>query len=207
MPISFSPLAQWTTTRKPWWERQYQTRKGGGAPVVTLDRRKLTAPVLAQAAAFVVVLVIGGVTGHGGGKPVPGRSPSSTSPAGHVRSTAPATAAPARSTELTVEVSQAGDGVTARSVSLKILKAPALTLVLRTSLTARLAGTPMELTATVPEGVYQVCVTPPPGWMVTGHNKTGALAGGECSKVDATPGTPPVTFQLTPASPDTGILP
>ena len=32
--------------------------------MVTVDRRKLAAPLFAQAAAFVVVLVIGGFTGH-----------------------------------------------------------------------------------------------------------------------------------------------
>ena len=32
--------------------------------MVMLDRRKLAAPLFAQAAAFVVVLVIGGFTGH-----------------------------------------------------------------------------------------------------------------------------------------------
>ncbi len=37
--------------------------------MVTIDRSKLAAPVIAQAAAFVVVLVIGGFTGHSSKSP------------------------------------------------------------------------------------------------------------------------------------------
>ena len=50
--------------------------------MVMLDRRKLAVPLFAQAGAFVVVLVIGGFTGHAQPKTPPGTgitaSPSGT---------------------------------------------------------------------------------------------------------------------------------
>jgi len=160
--------------------------------VVTLDRRKLTAPLLAQAAAFVVVLVIGGVTGH--------ESPSHpTVPVAH---TSPPRITSAHSTKLTVQVSlHGGIGATTPGVPVEILKDHALTPLMSAQLTE---GTPTDLV--MPAGDYQVCVNPPAGWMFTGHN-TGAVPGLDCTMVDARSPAQTVTFHLTFHSSNTGAVP
>jgi hypothetical protein len=169
--------------------------------VATLDRRKLTAPVLAQAAAFVVVLVIGGLTGHGAAKPAPRPSSHPTSPAPHGKVTSRGTTSTVTSTELTIQVAPVA-GVTMPSVAVKILKDdPAKTPVASAQLNQGFA-----VMRSVPAGhIYQVCVRPAFGWTFTGSS-TGALAGWDCKKVAATRQAQTVPFDLTPL-PGTGTVP
>ena len=70
--------------------------------MVTVDRRKLAAPLFAQAAAFVVVLVIGGFTGHS----------TTTSGPAHTATPSPiaSTAAKGHGLMLTVQVVEEGTG-------------------------------------------------------------------------------------------------
>ena len=86
--------------------------------MVTLDRRKLAAPLVAQAAAFVAVLVIGGFTGHAataapgtghGATPGPSTAASaSVSVSASVGARSSATTGPAL--KLTVKVVEKGTG-------------------------------------------------------------------------------------------------
>jgi hypothetical protein len=159
--------------------------------VATLDRRKLAAPVFAQAASFVVVLVIGGFTGH------------STAPSGPAHAATPSAGAsvstPAvggRGPKLTVKVvEQATDGVRVSGSQVKVLQNGTLTTV-----ASGILNTALEFAANVPAGAYQVCLSPPIGWS-SAVRGTHALAGWICSTADV--GTAPltVTFRLTPQSP------
>jgi hypothetical protein len=161
--------------------------------VVTLDRRKLTALLLAQAAAFVVVLVIGALAGHKS-PPHPVIPVVSHTSAPRITST--------HSTRLTVKVSLlGGTGVTTPSVPVEILKDHTISPVMAAQLTQ---GAPADLV--VPAGDYQVCVMPPTGWVPTGHN-TGALPGWDCTKVDARSLAQTVTFHLTFQPTNTGTVP
>ncbi len=175
--------------------------------MVRLDGRKLTAPLLAQAVAFVAVLVIGGLTGHGPAKPVTRASSGSTSPATHHTSPAPHHSVPSQVntptgdiTELTVQIV---GGIKLPTVVVKVFRDDrALTSapVVSTSLNQ----TVPETTKSVPAGhTYQVCAKPPRGWTFTGHG-TGVLPGWDCTKVEAGSLPQTVTFQLIPPSPNTG---
>jgi hypothetical protein len=160
--------------------------------VVTLDRRKLTVPLLAQAAAFVVVLVIGALAGH--------KSPSH--PVIPVAHTSSPGIPSAHSTRLTVKVSLlGGTGAPTPSVPVEILKDHAISPVMAAQLTQ---GAPADLV--VQAGDYQVCVMPPAGWLFTGRN-TGAQPGWDCTKVDARSLAQTVTFHLTSQSPNAGTVP
>ena len=176
--------------------------------MVRLDGRKLTAPLLAQAVAFVAVLVIGGLTGHAGGKPAHPSSPGSTksSPNSGVHSRG--TTSTGQSTELTVRIDQVGGfGQAMPSVALKVLKDDvALIQVASTNLPQSVPGTAPEAMESVLVGhAYQVCVKPPPGWTFIGHG-TGALPGWDCTEVEAGSQPLTVTFQLTPRSPNAGTV-
>src|SRR5689334_11266451 len=101
-----------------------------------LDRRKLAVPLFAQAGAFVVVLVIGGFTGHAAPKPSPG---SQGTPGTAVTASPSSTGSPASAKgpalKLSVKVtedgtnglSQAGDTVAGKKV--RVLQAESLATV------------------------------------------------------------------------------
>ncbi len=159
-----------------------------------LDRRKLAAPLFAQAAAFVAVLVIGGFTGH---KATPTGSAPGVTPSASPRTSAPATKGPAH--KLTVKVTE--DGTVGLSVSgspVNVLQNGTLTSVVSGALNSAL-----EFAANVPAGQYQVCINPPIGWG-SEVRTTHALAGWICSAADVSTGPALVTFRLTPQLPQVG---
>ena len=162
-----------------------------------LDRRKLAAPLLAQAAAFVAVLVIGGFTGHAStSTPGPGQSTTpgpSASPSPSPSASA-ATTGPAR--KLTVKVVREGNGILSVAGSpVKVLQNGSLASVASGNLNAAL-----EFVANVPAGQYQVCIDPPLGW-ASASRSTHVVAGLTCSAADLRTGPQLVTFRLTPQLP------
>jgi hypothetical protein len=159
--------------------------------VVTLDRRKLAAPLFAQAAAFVVVLVIGGFTGHASTTPGPapahGATPSASA------SASASTAANGRGLKLTVKVVEEGTaGLSVSGSQVAVLQNGTLTSVASGTLNPAL-----EFAANVPAGQYQVCINPPIGWASTVRT-THALAGWICTATDVRTGPQLVTFRLAP---------
>ncbi len=162
--------------------------------MVTPDRRKLAAPLFAQAAAFVVVLVIGGFTGHASATAGPG--PSAT-PSATPSASASATKGPART--LTVKVAEEGtNGLSVSGSPVQVLADETLTSVVSGALNSAL-----EFAANVPAGQYQVCVNPPPGWG-SAVRTTHALADWVCSAADVTTAPQLVTFHLSPQLPQVG---
>jgi len=160
--------------------------------VVMLDRRKLAAPLFAQAAAFVVVLVIGGFTGHAStpAEPAHGATPTASA-------SASATKGPAH--KLTVKVVQEStDGLSLSGSQVNVLKNGTLTSVVSGALNSAL-----EFSANVPAGQYQACVNPPIGWG-SAVRTTHVLAGWICSAADVRTGSALVTFRLTPQLPQVG---
>jgi hypothetical protein len=163
--------------------------------VVMLDRKKLAAPLFAQAAAFVAVLVIGGFTGHA--------SPASTpvhavTPSAGVSASTSSTAAAAKgpSVKLTVKVVEEGtDGLSVSGSQVKVLQTGTLANVASGTLNSAL-----EFATNVPAGQYQVCIDPPIGWG-SAVRTTQVLAGWICSAADARKGPQLVTFHLTPQLP------
>ena len=183
--------------------------------MVMLDRRKLAVPLFAQAGAFVVVLVIGGFTGHAAPKPstqgpqgsqgtAVTASPSSTASTGStVPAKGPALKLSVKVTEDgTNGLSQAGDTVAGSQV--RVLQNGSLASVASGTLSA--AGnqsTAQEYAANVPAGQYQVCIDPPIGWGSAVHS-TQVLAGWICSSADLRKGPQVVTFRLIPQIPVAG---
>lgn len=171
--------------------------------MVTLDRRKLTAPVFAQAAAFVAVLVIGGLTGHGGGKPTPGPSSAtprppaaSTSPAPHISVTSRGATVTEHSTELTVLIA-AGEGIDVRMPSAAV-QVREDDLPLAPVVNQGVAGIPIKVPA---DHAYLVCVKPPAGWVFTGPSP-GPLPDADCTTVKV--GSQAAQTAEIPLAPDTG---
>jgi hypothetical protein len=174
--------------------------------VVMFDRRKLAVPLFAQAGAFIVVLVIGGFTGHAAPKPstqgpqgTPGTAvtarPSSTgSPAS---AKGPALKLSVKVTEDgTNGLSQAGDTVAGSQV--RVLQSGSLASVASGTLSSA-----QEYAANVPAGLYQVCIDPPIGWG-SAVRSTQVLAGWICSTADLRKGPQVVTFRLIPQIPVAG---
>ncbi len=162
--------------------------------MVMLDRRKLAAPLFAQAAAFVAVLVIGGFTGHASttSGPVHGTTPSASTSA-----SPSATKGPAH--KLTVKVVEMGtNGPSVSGSRVNVLEDGTLTSVVSGTLNSAL-----EFAANVPAGQYQVCVDPPIGW-ASAVRTTQVLAGWICSAADVRTGAALVTFRLTPQLPQVG---
>jgi hypothetical protein len=165
--------------------------------VVNLDRRKLAAPLFAQAAAFVAVLVIGGFTGHAK-TPAPGpggtQAPTAT--------TAAPTASPASSKgaalKLTVRVIKDGDGLPLPGTQVNVLQTGTLTSVVTGTLNPAL-----EFASNVPAGQYQVCILPPIGWG-SKVRTTHVLAGWICSPADVRTSPQLVTFRLGNQVPQVG---
>ena len=157
-----------------------------------LDRRKLAAPLFAQAAAFVAVLVIGGFTGHASTTAGPAHGTTPTASA-----SASATKGPAR--KLTVKVTEVStDGLSVSGSQVNVLTDGTLTSVVTGALNSAL-----EFAANVPAGQYQVCVDPPIGWG-SAVRTTHVLAGWICSAADLRTGPALVTFRLTPQLPQVG---
>ncbi len=165
--------------------------------MVMLDRRKLAAPLFAQAAAFVAVLVIGGFTGHASTK-TPGPVHNST-PGPSASPSASSAAATGPAVRLTVKVVQQGNaGLSVAGSPVKVLRNGTLASV--ASGTLNLA---LQFAATVPAGQYQVCIDPPIGWGSASRD-THVVAGLICSAADVGTGSQLVTFRLTPQVPQVG---
>ena len=155
-----------------------------------LDRRKLAAPLFAQAAAFVAVLVIGGFTGHSSPKAAPSSGSGQT-----VGPTATPTASSASSKgaarKLTVRVTKDGEGLPLPGSQVTVLQDGTLASVMTGTLNSAL-----EFAANVPAGQYQVCINPPIGWD-SRISTTHVLAGWICSPADLRTSPQLVTFRLT----------
>jgi hypothetical protein len=157
--------------------------------VVMLDRRKLAAPLFAQAAAFVAVLVIGGLTGHSSGKSAPAPTTGRT-PAPSVTASASSASSQGAALKLTVQVTKDGDGLPLPGSQVNVLQNGTLASVMTGTLNSAL-----EFAANVPAGQYQVCIEPPIGWE-SRVRTTHVLAGWICSPADLRTSPQLVTFRL-----------
>ena len=163
-----------------------------------LDRRKLAAPLFAQAAAFVAVLIIGGFTGHSSSKASPAPGPGQT-PGPSVTASATSSASSTGATlKLTVRVIKDGDGLPLSGSQVNVLQTGTLTSVMTGTLNSSL-----EFAANVPAGQYQVCIEPPIGWE-SRIRTTHVLAGWICSPADLRTSPQLVTFRLTTQVPQVG---
>ena len=152
--------------------------------MVTLDRRRLAAPLFAQAAAFVAVLVIGGLTGHSSKPaPAPGRTPTPSASASSASSKEAAV-------KLTVQVTKDGDGLPLPGSQVNVLQNGTLA-----SVTTGTLNSALEFAANVPAGQYQVCIEPPIGWE-SRVRTTHVLAGWICSPADLRASPQLVMFRL-----------
>ena len=164
--------------------------------MVTVDRRKLATPLFAQAAAFVVVLIIGGFTGHAS-TPSPGPGPGGT-PAPTATATASSASSKGAALKLTVKVIKDGDGLPLPGSQVNVLQTGTLTSVVTGTLNPAL-----EFASNVPAGQYQVCIDPPPGWG-SKVRTTHVLAGWICSPADLRTSPQLVTFRLSTQVPQVG---
>ena len=155
-----------------------------------LDRRKLAAPLFAQAAAFVVVLVIGGFTGHSSPKAAP-TSPETFTPSDSASATASSASSKGASLKLTIRVIKDGEGLPLSGSQVNVLRNGTLASVMTGTLNPGL-----EFAANVPAGQYQVCIEPPIGWE-SRVRTTQVLAGWICSPADLRTAPQLVTFRLT----------
>jgi hypothetical protein len=155
-----------------------------------LDRRKLAAPLFAQAAAFVVVLVIGGFTGHSSPKAAP-TSPETFTPSASASATASSASSKGASLKLTIKVIKDGEGLPLSGSQVNVLRNGTLASVMTGTLNPGL-----EFAANVPAGQYQVCIEPPIGWQ-SRVRTTQVLAGWICSPADLRTAPQLVTFRLT----------
>ena len=168
--------------------------------MVTLDRRKLAAPLFAQAGAFVAVLVIGGFTGHNTSSPGARATPSASvraSPASSATASSAASKGPALKLTVTV-VEKGNDGLSVAGSEVNVLQDGTLASVASGSLDPAL-----EFAANVPAGQYQVCIDPPIGW-ASAVRGTHVLGGWICSAADLRTAPQQVTFQLAPQVPQAG---
>jgi hypothetical protein len=165
--------------------------------VVNLDRRKLAAPLFAQAAAFVVVLVIGGFTGHAK-TPAPGPVATPAPTATTATPTASSASSKGAALKLTVRVIKDGDGLPLPGTQVNVLQTGTLTSVVTGTLSPAL-----EFASNVPAGQYQVCIQPPIGWG-SKVRTTHVLAGWICSPADLRTSPQLVTFRLGNQVPQVG---
>lgn len=164
--------------------------------MVTVDRRKLAAPLFAQAAAFVVVLVIGGFTGHSKSpSPTPGGTQGQTATASATASSASSKGA---ALKLTVKVIKDGDGFPLPGTKVNVLQTGSLTSVVTGALNQSL-----EFASNVPAGQYQVCIQPPVGWRSKVRTPS-VLPGWICSPADMRTSPQLVTFRLSTHIPQVG---
>jgi hypothetical protein len=170
-----------------------------------LDRKKLAAPLFAQAAAFVAVLVIGGFTGHAS-SPAPTTTPTPVHAKTPVHATTPGvgvsiSGTPANtkgpSVKLIVRAVQEGTSpLSASGSQVEVLQVRAGT---PSTVASGTLNSALEYTTNVPAGQYQVCIDPT-GWDSVGRT-THVLPGFDCSPADTTKGPQLVTFHLTPQTP------
>jgi len=155
-----------------------------------LDRRRLAAPLCAQAAAFVAVLVIGGFTSHSSPKAAPSSGSGQT--AGPT-ATASASSASSKGAalKLTVRVTKDGEGLPLPGSQVTVLQDGTLA-----SVTTGTLNSALEFAANVPAGQYQVCINPPIGWD-SRIRTTHVLADWICSPADLRTSPQLVTFSLT----------
>jgi hypothetical protein len=163
--------------------------------VVTLDRRTLAAPVAAQAAAFVVVLVIGIFTGHTTKTPAPGPT-RGASPGARASTQAAGSSSPAsakgQGAKLTVTVTEeTAGGLTVAGSQVRVLRDGTSVVIASGTL-----NTAREFATNLPAGDYEVCVNPV-GW-ISAVPGTHLIHGFICSP--ATVGSAPqsVTFHVVP---------
>jgi hypothetical protein len=167
--------------------------------VVTVDRRKLAAPLFAQAAAFVVVLVIGGFTGHSPKTPSPAPGPGgTTAPTATTTATASSASSKGAALKLTVRVIKDGDGLPLPGTQVNVLRTGTLASVVTGTLNPAL-----EFASNVPAGQYQVCIQPPIGWD-SKVRTTHVLAGWICSPADLRTSPQLVAFRLSTRVPQVG---
>ena len=166
--------------------------------MVTVDRRKLAAPLFAQAAAFVVVLVIGGFTGHSK-SPSPAPGPSGTqAPTATATATASSASSKGATLKLTVKVIKDGDGFPLPGTKVNVLQTGSLTSVVTGTLNQSL-----EFASNVSAGQYQVCIQPPVGWRSQVRTPS-VLPGWICSPADMRTSPQLVTFRLSTHVPQVG---
>lgn len=165
--------------------------------MVTVDRRKLAVPLFAQASAFVVVLVIGGFTGHAAKTPSPAPGPGGTQ-APAATATASSASSKGAALKLTVKVIKDGDGLPLPGSQVNVLQTGTLTSVVTGTLNPAL-----EFASNVPAGQYQVCIQPPIGWD-SKVRTTHVLAGWICSPADLRTSPQLVTFRLSTRVPQVG---
>lgn len=162
--------------------------------MVMLDRRKLAAPLFAQAAAFVAVLVIGGFTHHSStpSPSAPGPHGTTTGPA--VSATAIASGTPSRGATLKLTVKVTEDS----SPGLSVSGSPVKVLLDTTgaSVASGSLNSALEYATNVPAGQYQVCIDPPPGW-ASADRTTTERSGMICAGADVRTAPRLVTFHLT----------
>jgi hypothetical protein len=163
--------------------------------VVTLDRRKLAAPVVAQAAAFVVVLVIGIFNGHTAKTPAPGptrsASPGARPPAPAASSSSPP-AVKDQGTKLTVTVVEdSAGGLSVADSQVRVLRNGTTTVVASGAL-----NTARKFATNLPAGEYEVCVNPI-GW-VSAVPGTHLDHGFICSPTAIGSAPQSVTFHVVP---------
>jgi len=164
--------------------------------VATLDRRKLTVPVLAQAGAFAAVLVIGVITGHGVGKPVPSGS---KGPAPRISVTSPGPTFTGRNTELTILADEVGvGGLAMPTIRVEVVKDHFVQTPVAVASLSASPGTTTKVISLPAGHTYQVCVQPPQDWTVTDGNPD-VVPGWDCIKVEAGPQPVTATFYLLPA--------
>jgi hypothetical protein len=170
--------------------------------VVTLDRRKLAAPLFAQAGAFVAVLVIGGFMGHTSSSAGAGATPSASvsvraSPA--VSATTSSAASKGPGLKLTVAVVEKGnDGLSVAGSEVNVLQNGTLA-----SVASGVLNSALQFAANVPAGQYQVCINPPIGW-ASAVRGTHVLGEWICSAADLRTAPQQVTFRLTLQVPQVG---
>ncbi len=166
--------------------------------MVTVDRRKLAAPLFAQAAAFVVVLVIGGFTGHSK-SPSPAPGPGGTqAPTATATATASSASSKGAALKLTVKVTKDGEGFPLPGTKVNVLQTGTLTTVVTGTLNQAL-----EFASNVSAGQYQVCIQPPVGW-VSRVRTPRVLPGWICSPADMRTSPQLVTFRLSTQVPQVG---
>jgi hypothetical protein len=166
--------------------------------MVMFDRRKLAAPLFAQAAAFVAVLIIGGFTGHSSTKASPAPGPGQTPGPSVTASATGSASSQGAALKLTVKVIKDGDGLPLSGSQVNVLQTGTLTSVMTGTLNSSL-----EFAANVPAGQYQVCLLPPIGWG-SRVRTTHVLAGWICSPADLRTSPQLVTFRLTTQVPQVG---
>ncbi len=163
--------------------------------MVMLDRRRLAAPLFAQAGAFVVVLIIGGFTGHSSSGSAASTATPAASPSVPGQATATVPTGAGQGSKLTVKVGGAAAAGTALAgTKVSVLHSSTLTSAATGTLNAHL-----EFAVTVPAGSYQVCLSPVAG-AGTSIQGSRIMAGWVCRPVQVGAGPQQVLFPLAPGT-------